>query len=150
MSEIRRCALITRFADERVSESARMLTENLLARGLEVLAPEEERNRLDLEGVQFVDDDTLAQDADLVIAIGGDGTLLYAARLVAPGEFLMTCSCSGAMTQSGTFGDMVALAVEGTGRRLTWLRRAGASPCHVTSPHYPEGTYLSNYTAVLN
>jgi 23S rRNA G2069 N7-methylase RlmK/C1962 C5-methylase RlmI len=73
-----------------------------------------------------------------------------AARLVAPGGFLMTCSCSGAMTQSGTFGDMVALAVEGTGRRLTWLRRAGASPCHVTSPHYPEGTYLSNYTAVLN
>ncbi len=84
MSDIRRCALVTRFADERVGESARVLTEYLHARALEVLAPEEERSRLDLEGVQFVDDDTLAQSADLVIAIGGDGTLLYAARLVAP------------------------------------------------------------------
>jgi NAD+ kinase len=84
MSDIRRCALVTRFADERVGESARALAAHLRARGLAVLAPAEEHPRLDLESVQFVDDETLAQSADLVIAIGGDGTLLYAARLVAP------------------------------------------------------------------
>lgn len=84
MSDIRRCALVTRFADDRVGESASLLARHLRARGLEVMAPEEERPRLALDDVQFVDDETLAQHADLVIAIGGDGTLLYAARLVAP------------------------------------------------------------------
>ncbi len=84
MSDIRRCALVTRFADDRVGESASLLARHLRARGLKVLAPEEEHPRLALDDVQFVDDETLAQHADLVIAIGGDGTLLYAARLVAP------------------------------------------------------------------
>ena len=83
MSDIRRCGLITRFADDRVSESALVLAAHLRARGLAVLAPEDERERLGLENVQFVDDETLAREADLMIAIGGDGTLLYAARLVA-------------------------------------------------------------------
>lgn len=83
MSDIRRCALITRFADDRVGESAHALARHLKLRALEVLAPEEERARLAIDGVRFVDDATLAAEADLVIAIGGDGTLLYAARLVA-------------------------------------------------------------------
>lgn len=83
MSDIRRCALITRFADDRVSESAQLLAAHLRARGLVVLAPVDERERLALTDVQFVDDDSLAREADLMIAIGGDGTLLYAARLVA-------------------------------------------------------------------
>ena len=91
MSDIRRCALVTRFADDRVGESASLLARHLRARGLEVMAPEEERPRLALDDVQFVDDETLAQHADLVIAIGGDGTLLYAARLVAPRGTPLLC-----------------------------------------------------------
>ena len=83
MSEIRRVALVSRFADSRVVESAVLLAEHLGGRGIEVLAPAEEATRLPGVAARFVDEHTLAEQASLVIAIGGDGTLLYAARLVA-------------------------------------------------------------------
>jgi len=67
-----------------------------------------------------------------------------AIRLVKPGGFLMTCSCSGAMTQSGNFEDMVREAGSREGRRITLLRYAGAGADHTLDPNYPEGKYLSN------
>ena len=65
-------------------------------------------------------------------------------RLVAPGGLLMTCSCSGAMSQSGGFLPTLAAAAKDAGRRITVLRVAGAAPCHVEDPAYPEGRYLTN------
>jgi NAD+ kinase len=83
MTPIRRCALVTRFADARAADSAAALSRHLAARGIEVLAPEEESARLGDIEARFLPDAELAASADLVVAIGGDGTLLYAAGLVA-------------------------------------------------------------------
>jgi len=83
MTETRCCALVTRFADARVAESALLLAEHLAQRGFPVLALEEEAERLANIPARFVAESALAREADLVIAIGGDGTLLHAAGLVA-------------------------------------------------------------------
>jgi 23S rRNA G2069 N7-methylase RlmK/C1962 C5-methylase RlmI len=56
----------------------------------------------------------------------------------------MTCSCSGAMTQSGEFELVVAEAAITAGRQITVLRRAGAAADHTLNPAYPEGAYLTN------
>ncbi|KAG2451961.1 hypothetical protein HYH02_003734 [Chlamydomonas schloesseri] len=72
-----------------------------------------------------------------------------AMRLVKPGGLLITCSCSGAMTQSGEFKDMVIEAARQAGRQATALREAGAAPCHCLNPAYPEGEYLTNLTLRL-
>jgi NAD+ kinase len=83
MPDIRRCALITRFADSRVAESAALIARHLASQGLETLASEDERDRLYGVEARFLAESTLVREADLFIAIGGDGTLLYAAGLVA-------------------------------------------------------------------
>lgn len=83
MTDIRRCALITRFADTRVAESAALIARHLASRGLEALAFEDERDRLQGVEARFLSESALIREADLIIAIGGDGTLLYAAGLVA-------------------------------------------------------------------
>jgi NAD+ kinase len=83
MSHIRLCALVTRFADARVAESATQLADHLAARGVTVLALEDEAERLPGLRARFVPEAELAA-VDLMVAIGGDGTLLYGAGLVAP------------------------------------------------------------------
>lgn len=83
MPPIQRCALVTRFADARAAESAAALARHLAGRGVEVLAPEDEAPRLDGVAARFVPEAALAGEAQLMVAIGGDGTLLYAAGLVA-------------------------------------------------------------------
>jgi NAD+ kinase len=80
---IRSCALVTRFADARVAESAGLLAQHLAARGIAPLALEDEVDRFDGAVVSGVSEAELAARADLVVAIGGDGTLLFAAGLVA-------------------------------------------------------------------
>jgi len=80
---VRVCALVGKLTDPRVQESAALLLPHLRARGVEVLAIE---NLLAPDGttmLQGCDPAAIAARADLVIAIGGDGTLLYATRLVA-------------------------------------------------------------------
>ncbi|EFJ46677.1 hypothetical protein VOLCADRAFT_81786 [Volvox carteri f. nagariensis] len=72
-----------------------------------------------------------------------------AMRLVRPGGLLMTCSCSGAMTQSNEFVGMVVEAAQQVGRQPTLLREAGAAADHVLNPAYPEGEYLTNVTMRL-
>lgn len=67
-----------------------------------------------------------------------------AMRLVRPGGLLVTCSCSGAMTQSGEFGEIVKSAADREGRAITQLRYGGAAACHTLDPSYPEGQYLTN------
>ncbi|CAN1263076.1 Ribosomal RNA large subunit methyltransferase I [Linum perenne] len=77
-----------------------------------------------------------------------------AMRVVKRGGLLMTCSCSGAMTQSGTFLRVLQAslfffnkftgAALTAGRKITVVRQAGAASDHPVDPSYPEGVYLSN------
>ncbi|XP_021901441.1 uncharacterized protein LOC110817288 [Carica papaya] len=67
-----------------------------------------------------------------------------AMQLVKRGGLLMTCSCSGAMTQSGMFLGNLQSAAAMAGRKVTILRQTGAACDHPVDPSYPEGAYLSN------
>ena len=77
------CALIGRFSDARVAESALTLLPHLQKRGVRALLPEHDPLDAPADQITRIPEDQIAERADLVIAIGGDGTLLYAARLVA-------------------------------------------------------------------
>jgi len=79
---VRSCALIGRFTDLRVAETVNVLLPHLKSRGVQVLLTEAVPGS-DATGVVRVEAAAIGQRADLVIAVGGDGTLLYAARLVA-------------------------------------------------------------------
>ena len=63
--------------------------------------------------------------------------------VVRSGGLLLTCSCSGAMTQSGGFGRVVAEAAAAADRQVTLLGSFGAAPDHPLNPAYPEGAYLT-------
>ncbi|XP_020227536.1 uncharacterized protein LOC109808804 [Cajanus cajan] len=67
-----------------------------------------------------------------------------AMQLTKRGGLLMTCSCSGAVTQSGIFLRILQGAASMAGRKITVLRQAGAACDHPIDPSYPEGAYLSN------
>jgi NAD+ kinase len=77
------CALIGRFSDARVAESALTLLPHLKKRGVRALLPDHDSLDAPEGQVERIPEEEIANRADLVIAIGGDGTLLYAARLVA-------------------------------------------------------------------
>src|SRR3954464_12474086 len=77
------CALIGRFSDARVAESALTLLPHLKMRGVRALLPESDPLDAPADMVERIPEDDIANQADPVIAIGGDGTLLYATRLVA-------------------------------------------------------------------
>ena len=77
------CALIGRFSDARVAESALILLPHLKKRGVRALLPKDDPLAAPPDLVTRIPEEEIAERADLVIAIGGDGTLLYAARLVA-------------------------------------------------------------------
>eukprot|EP00268_Persea_americana_P031376 TRINITY_DN3050_c5_g1_i2.p1 TRINITY_DN3050_c5_g1~~TRINITY_DN3050_c5_g1_i2.p1 ORF type:complete len:416 (+),score=91.57 TRINITY_DN3050_c5_g1_i2:47-1294(+) len=68
-----------------------------------------------------------------------------AMQITKKGGLLMTCSCSGAMTQSGMFMRTLQGAASMAGRNITVLRQAGAACDHPIDPSYPEGAYLTNY-----
>jgi NAD+ kinase len=77
------CALIGRFSDARVAESALILLPHLKKRGVRALLPSDDPFAPPEGLAARVPEGDIAKHADLVVAIGGDGTLLYAARLVA-------------------------------------------------------------------
>ncbi|VFQ90784.1 unnamed protein product [Cuscuta campestris] len=68
-----------------------------------------------------------------------------AMQLTKKGGLLMSCSCSGAMTQSGKFLDILQGAASTVGKKITVVRKAGAACDHPMDPSYPEGEYLSNF-----
>ncbi len=80
---IHTCALLGRFDDPSVGETAVTLLPHLAARGLTTLVQESaDRSRFEAD-VTAVTDEELVTRAQIGIVIGGDGSLLYAARLVA-------------------------------------------------------------------
>ena len=79
-SPVRNVALVGRFADPRIAEVVATLVPYLTRRGVAVLVAEEAEIA---GGVTRLPEAELGARADLVIAVGGDGTLLYGARLVA-------------------------------------------------------------------
>jgi NAD+ kinase len=81
---VRTCALVGRFADPRIAESVATLLPHLARRGVTVLVSEHAELGTQVTGVTRVPESEIGARAELVIAVGGDGTLLYAARLAAP------------------------------------------------------------------
>ena len=77
-TEFRNIALIGRQTDSRVAEPMRALATFLTGSGINVCAAD--TLALDLP-VSRVAEETLCDNADLAIAIGGDGTMLHASRL---------------------------------------------------------------------
>lgn len=77
-SQFPNIALLGRHEDIRVAEPMRTIAEHLTKAGINVLASD--RVELDL-GATRMKESQLCAKADLVIAIGGDGTMLHASRL---------------------------------------------------------------------
>lgn len=61
-----------------------------------------------------------------------------AARAVRPGGILVTCSCTGLVSEE----EFLAIVREACERELRIFRVAGAGPDHPVSSFYPEGRYL--------
>jgi len=77
-TEFQKIAVIGRHDDERVADPLSVLVTHLTKSGVEVLVSEE--MTLELPASRLAED-SLADNADLIIAVGGDGTMLYAGRL---------------------------------------------------------------------
>lgn len=75
-----RIGLIGRMEDTRIGSSVPPLAAHLLKRGLEVLMDEQARTRDMPDGVRFLPAAELAEACDLLVAVGGDGTMLLAAQ----------------------------------------------------------------------
>ena len=75
-------ALVGPSADPKVASTMVVLAKHLLKKGLEVLV-EEAFPRPHPKKLQAVSETELAKRSDLVITVGGDGTMLHAARILA-------------------------------------------------------------------
>ncbi|GBG00537.1 hypothetical protein Rsub_13240, partial [Raphidocelis subcapitata] len=97
--------------------------------------------RGDAWDVVVLDPPKLAPNRSALRAASGKYRRLnaMAMALVKPGGVLMTCSCSGAMTQSGGLPAIVEEAARQAERQITLLRKSGAAPDHPLNPAYPEG-----------
>jgi NAD+ kinase len=72
-----------RLTEPSVAEPALQVISHLHERGIEVFVASESALRYELENVVAVSEAELARRVDLLVAVGGDGTLLHAARRVA-------------------------------------------------------------------
>jgi NAD+ kinase len=76
-------ALTGKYRDPRVGDSMLVVAEHLAAAGVRVVLDPGVRMEFPGIPVESLSEQELAEAADLVVAIGGDGTMLYASRLVA-------------------------------------------------------------------
>ncbi len=81
--EFRTIALTGKQTDARVEESMRLLVPHLLDADRRVVLDEAISIEFDDLPVNRLDRQSLVDEADLLVAIGGDGTMLYANRLAA-------------------------------------------------------------------
>jgi NAD+ kinase len=82
---VSRTALIVTHTGRRdIAAHARVVSADLIAAGIEVCVIQDEAGHLDLPGVRPVDGPEAAAGAEIVLALGGDGTLLRAAELARP------------------------------------------------------------------
>lgn len=79
-------ALTGKRDDDQVAESLRDLATHLLQRGRKVVADTSIAGAIAGLAVENADPESIATEAELMVAIGGDGTMLYAAGLVAEAE----------------------------------------------------------------
>ena len=82
-SDFQKVAVLGRHDDPRVAEPMTLLVRHLTKAGIEVFAADD--MTIDLPVKRIAESD-LAVNADLMIAIGGDGTMLYAAKLSRRGD----------------------------------------------------------------
>jgi NAD+ kinase len=71
-------ALVGLYADARVAEPMHLVASHLLGAGIDVIADTTNAAAL---SIRAVDGDALTDEADLIVAVGGDGTMLHAAAL---------------------------------------------------------------------
>lgn len=76
--EFNTIAIIGRHEDPRVAEPVAILATYLTKAGIDVVAVANATADLP---ARFAPEDEIAAQADLIVAVGGDGTMLYAARL---------------------------------------------------------------------
>jgi NAD+ kinase len=76
-------ALTGKYRDPRVGDSLLILARHLAAKGVRVVLDPEIRMEFPGIEVEALAEPELVDRADLVVAVGGDGTMLYASRLVA-------------------------------------------------------------------
>ncbi|MFB9238706.1 NAD kinase [Plantactinospora siamensis] len=80
----RTALLVTHTGRRRNTEHARAVAADLIEAGFEVRVVAEEAEDLDLEGMVPVSGTGAAEGAEIVFALGGDGTFLRAAELARP------------------------------------------------------------------
>ncbi len=78
--------LIGKHGGSGIRDTMRILSDFLLGRNLEVLLEVNSAKYLDGHGLQTADMDEIGQNCDLIIAVGGDGTLLHSATSLAEYE----------------------------------------------------------------
>jgi NAD+ kinase len=76
--EFKKVALIGRYADSRVAEPMNLIARYLTKAGIDVLALADIADKLPASPIS---EDALPDEADLIVAVGGDGTMLHAASL---------------------------------------------------------------------
>jgi len=82
-NQFKRIGLWGRFSEHQLAEPARLLTRHLNERQLEVLTTDDNEVLSDAGEIRFLSRNELGGAIDLLVAIGGDGNLLRAARCIA-------------------------------------------------------------------
>jgi len=80
MDKFRRVGLLTKLHLPRVLETLNLLVDFLLREDVEVIAESGLEKLLSGKDITFADRETMAKNVDLVIVVGGDGSMLSAAR----------------------------------------------------------------------
>jgi NAD+ kinase len=80
---VRRVGIVAALHKRRIAAAVQEVTEWLSSRGLRVLVPEDQAAALSLPELA-IDRSQIAESVDLLLAMGGDGTLLATARMGAP------------------------------------------------------------------